>query len=557
MRGTTLSTTSTTSTNTTITITMILTTTITRGTTTPPDHAEEGHDAHDDDHDDHDDHEHDDHEHDDHEHLSEQTLKTLGVVVEPIRLTDHVRTIDVRGVLVDRPENTRTVVTPIGGIVRAVYVESGEVVEAGEKLLGFTRDPIPLSGQESVLGMLRPVREVVHEAVSTLRSAHTELEIADGEIVRIRGLEAQGQGKIPDLFASRLVELGYARDRAARKVANAEAELEHHGFGPEEIQELAQGRHAPPMLDLWRRLLRKHGIWGELEETILARLPEGERDKPWPIALLAELGMQGLTTPALLELLEAHPPAALRFREVAALLLEGRPIESVALVASMGALEADVVIRSPAEGASHWDVERLLTKVGQSLEAGGPVAELHDPRRLWLRLEPIGGEIAHVRRAVREHLRCRARPVLPGSAPDLSDVHLRRLAPYGDHGTVAYAEIENEILHQEANRRSWSLHAGTEFLVRVPLETMTGRFVLPVDAVIRSGPDRVVYVQEDDEFHAVPVHVELDTDDAVVVAADSALAEGELVVVGGAFALHLALQRGKGGNDVEHGHSHH
>jgi len=329
-------------------------------------------------------------------------------------------------------------------------------------------------------------------------------------------------------------------------------------------------------------VLAENGLWGELEERLLARLPASVRGKPWPLALIAELSLQGLTQPGLLALLEAHPAAVRRFREVAALMLDGRPIENVAVMAEMGALEPDVVLRAPRVGAAHWDVERLLAKAGQSLRAGDAVAELHDPRRLWLRIEPIGGEVAHVRRAVQEHLACEAEPILSGCAPALTGVHLRRLARHGEHGTVAYAEIDNAVLLQEESRRSWSLHAGTEFLVRVPLETLKQRFVLPVEAVVRHGPDRVVYViEEHDEeedhpedemhegeeeehdhhhfhFHAVPVHVELDTQDKVVIAADAALTAGQTVVVDGAFALHLALQQGRGGDDAHgHGHSHH
>ncbi len=561
------------------------------------DHADDDHD-HDDEHADDHDHEHDDHEDEDHAELSEQTLKTLGVVIEHARLQDYVRTVDVRAVLVDRPENRRTVVTPMGGIVRRVDVESGQVVDADAPLVSLVRDPIAVGEQSTAMGIVLPERKHLIESLAALRSARTDLDIANREIARLEKLGEGTASNMPELFASRLRELRYERSRAERRATNAESELHHHGLDEGEIAHAAAGGEHPPLLDLWRRTLKKHGAWGDLEEKILAQLPAEERVRPWPVLLLAELSMQGLVRPGLLELVSQQPRAAERFREVAALLLEGYSIENVLMIAKLGGLDPDLVIRAPDTGGEHWDLERLRARVGLHLQPGDPVAELYDPRRLWLRLEPIGGEIEHVRRAVQEHLSCQAVPVLRRSAPDLPNVHFRRLASHEERGTVAYAEIDNHVLLQESGRRSWSLQAGTEFLVRVPLETMPGRFVLPVDAIVRDGPDRIVYVLEEDHdhdheghdehddhdedhdedhaeddhddhddhdddhhhgmhFYPVPVHVELDTKNVVVIAADGALLEGQEVVVHGAFALHLALQQGRGEPDAGHGHSHH
>lgn len=553
------------------------------------DEHEHEHEAHADDHDP--DHDHD-HEDEEHAELSEHTLKTLGVVIEPVRLTDHVRTIPVRARLVDRPENRRTVVTPLGGVVRAVDVESGQVVVAGAPLARLVRDPIPLANTETALGIVLPERKHLLEGLAELRAASTELEIARRETARLEKLGTGSASRMPELFASRLVELGYDRDRAQRRLENARAELHHHGLDDAEIARAAGGGGAPPLLDLWRRILSHHGAWGELEQQVLQQLPESEQSKPWPVVLLAELSLQGLVQPALRDLLAARPEAALRFREVAGLLLGGYSIENVAAIAEVGGLDPDLVIRAPRTGGTHWDLERLEARVGLHLDAGDPVGELYDPRRLWLQLEPIGDEIAHVRRAVQEHRSCRAIPVLTDAAPTLDAVHVHRLAPHGEQGTLAYAEVQNEVLLQEKARRSWSLQAGTEFLVQVPLETLKGRIVLPAEAVVRDGPDRVVYLveeedhdhehehdedeedhhedddhhdedEEEDEdhhhlhFHPVPVHVELDGSRVVVIAADGALLEGQEVVVRGAFALHLALQQAGSDPGADHGHSHH
>jgi hypothetical protein len=67
----------------------------------------------------------------------------------------------------------------------------------------------------------------------------------------------------------------------------------------------------------------------------------------------------------------------------------------------------------------------------------------------------------------------------------------------------------------------------------------------------------VVFLRDGEGFRVQPVHVEHADDRVVVIADDGSIFEDEELVVSGAFALGLALQRtGTATIDPHAGHSH-
>jgi multidrug efflux pump subunit AcrA (membrane-fusion protein) len=108
----------------------------------------------------------------------------------------------------------------------------------------------------------------------------------------------------------------------------------------------------------------------------------------------------------------------------------------------------------------------------------------------------------------------------------------------------------------EGGSRSWKLRSGLRYLVRVPVETLAQRFVLPAGAVTEDGPDKVVLVADGKTFRKKVVHVEHLDDEVAVIANDGSLSPGDPVVTAGAFPLGLALQSGRGPADAHAGHGH-
>jgi hypothetical protein len=178
-----------------------------------------------------------------------------------------------------------------------------------------------------------------------------------------------------------------------------------------------------------------------------------------------------------------------------------------------------------------------------------------------LRLEPVGDELAHVARALEGGAVLSARPLLAGTGPELEGLRVDRLetrTALEERGSVAWVTCANEAVPAagEGGSRSWRLRVGLRYLVRVPVEVLEGRFVLPAGAVTDAGPEKVVFVQDGATFQARPVHVEYEDDEVAVVANDGSLFPGDPVALSGAFALGLALQGGGGAVDPHAGHSH-
>ncbi|MDH3592009.1 MAG: hypothetical protein OER88_09030, partial [Planctomycetota bacterium] len=352
-----------------------------------------------------------------------------------------------------------------------------------------------------------------------------------------------------------LIDREYDLKRAAQAKKNAEHELERHGLSTDEIDAVRKGEPAPGSQRLWRRALEQNGLWGDAEESIHSALSQPARDRPWTIAAIGELSAAGLATSALAQALTASTPLASHFIEVAALLLEGHTLEHVRLLADAGALEPVAVVRAPA-GPPDWDVERIHVRVGTRVDAGAAVAELHDGRTMWLRVEPLGEEAALIARAFDERTTVLATPLITNAGPRLNDLRILRLATReGGSGTIAYVAARNAAVARDGVR-SWKLRSGLRYLLHVPVARLAQRFVVPASAVTDRGPDRVIYLPDGKTFRAVAVTIEYADDEIAVISNDGAIFANDRMVMTGAFALGLAMQAGTGAVDPHAGHSH-
>jgi len=486
-----------------------------------------------------------------------QTLKSMGVVVGPVVRKDFVRHRKVQAVVVDRPLNRRPLTAALGGIVTAIHVQTGQVVEAGALLLTMARDPIPRPRADLTADLLKPISEDVHEASSRLRLAVSEIEVTKAELERIRPfVEAR---TIPGKTA---IDLRYQLARSEQEAANTRMELHTHGLTDEEIAVVEAGGPPPQTRYLWKRSLERAGLWTETSEALWESLPPSQRDLPWCIAAVGELSATGLATPALVDFVKRSAAASEHFAEIAGLLLEGAPLATVRLLLEQGALESEVEVRAPRGDAPDWDVEQIAVRPGQRVDGGDELVRLYDARTMWLRLQPLGLEIGLVSRALEDGTLLQARPLVEDSGPDLDDVRLVRMALQsedGDRGGAAQALIRNVSLGCAPGLacRSWQLRVGLRYLVYVPVQTLPDRFVLPTDAVTSQGADRVVFLENGDTFRPQVVHVEHADDEVVVIADDGSLFDGDRVALGGAFALGLALGgRGNQTADPHAGHNH-
>jgi multidrug efflux pump subunit AcrA (membrane-fusion protein) len=494
--------------------------------------------------------------------FSPQTLKNLGVTVGEAQPKTFVRHARVQAAVVDAPLNTVPVTVPLGGIVTELHVAPGRVAQAGAPLVSIARSPIPRPQLALTADILTPVSENLHEAISKLRTAVAQHKIVTTELERVRRYTETGTEEgLPLLPRKTVIDLQYDLARADQERANARRELERHGLSPEEIDAVCEGAQPPGNQRLWKRALEQNVLWGEIEETILNLLPGRVQTHPWSIAAIGELSAAGLATAELAEAIRAEPHMSEHFVEVAALLLEGNTVPKTRLLTAAGALDPVMTLKAPAGGVPDWDVAEVAVRAGQRVEAGDTAVLLHDPREMWLRLEPVGEEIGHVVRALEEATALAARPLIAGTGPALEKLKVDRLdtrAGEEERGALAYVTCRNEAVRAAgaATTRSWRLRVGLRYLVLVPVEKLEDRFVLPAGAVTDDGPRKVVFLQDGDTFLAKPVHVEYEDDEVVVVANDGAIFPGDPVALSGAFALGMALQTGPGAVDPHAGHSH-
>jgi hypothetical protein len=194
------------------------------------------------------------------------------------------------------------------------------------------------------------------------------------------------------------------------------------------------------------------------------------------------------------------------------------------------------------------------------VEAGTPIADCVDRSEMWLQMAPAGPDLAALASALEADERVDAEPLVPGSGPALPGLPILQLIPpetAAIHGSAVARAANEPIPSPEGSRfRSWRLREGLRYLVRVPVERLPGRFVLPAEAVFPRGAAMMVLLEDGRSFRAVPVRLEHRDARLAVVAADGAIFPRDRVVTRGAYALSLALLAEPAAGGGHAGHSH-
>lgn len=490
--------------------------------------------------------------------FSQEALRNLGVEIGVAKLSSFTEYRVVQAVVQDAPLNQRTVTAPLAGTVEKLSVTPGSVVAAGAPVLSMIRDGIPRAQLQFTQDIFSPVSESLHTAFTELRVATRSLAVIDKELSRIDKINASvAQGQAPLISGGKKIQLGYDREKSLVRVTNARTELEHHGLSAAEIQRVESGGHPPRGRELWQRVLQVHGLWTDEVKRLHAALPAAIRDLPWTTVLLGELASTGLITKSLADAVVANSAVQTRFADCAGLLLQGETVARIVWLAQQGALESRFDIRTPL--GVEWDVTDIRVRAGQAVAKGEVLAILHDPRRMWLRILPVGDEIALTMEALRDGKKVAAVPLLGGSGPDFEGLRIQRIA--SDSGSdAAFLPLANDRLddpgvgNPKGSSRSWRLRSGMRYQVRIPFVTHQKVYVFAKDGVAKDGVDRVVYLRNGDSFKRTPVHVVYENAESVVVASGGALFPGDGIVTRGAFVLSVAMQQSSGGG--HHGHTH-
>lgn len=161
--------------------------------------------------------------------LSDQAITNLGLVARPIQPATYWKTIQIPGMIVDRPgRSDRSVVSPATGIVAKINFFPGDTVRSGE-----------------VLFSIRLMSETLHQTQADLFKAIQDIRLAESQRKRL----ASAKEAIPE---SRLIEVDNQLIRLELAVKTFRRELGNRGLSFPQIDEVVQGNfvneitvHAP------------------------------------------------------------------------------------------------------------------------------------------------------------------------------------------------------------------------------------------------------------------------------------------------------------------------
>jgi membrane fusion protein, heavy metal efflux system len=150
--------------------------------------------------------------------LSDQAIANLGLVARPLLPSTYWKTIQVPGMVVDRPgRSDRSIVSPVTGVVTSIHFFPGDTVRTGE-----------------VLFKIRLMSETLHETQSDLFKAIQDIKLAEVQRNRLSTVKDAVPG-------SRVIEVENQIARLELSVKTYRSELSNRGLSWQQIDDVAQG----------------------------------------------------------------------------------------------------------------------------------------------------------------------------------------------------------------------------------------------------------------------------------------------------------------------------
>ncbi len=430
--------------------------------------------------------------------LSSAALANLGLnsaTLLTVNRSDHFRSINIPGMVVERPGRTQIHVSaPLTGVITHVHSLPGEAVTPGTLLF-----EIRLTHEELVTAQT--------EFLKTLG----ELEVEQREVTRLEQVAETGA-----LSGRTLLERRYARDRLQALLKAQREALRLHGLTDQQVDAIATER----------RLLR----------SLLVTAPEPDEhshEEPLMLAADAEAARRMTSDPA--ETQQEHLPKTAEKMTSAAehpghlLVIErlaaskgqavraGDPLctlsdpEHLLIEGHAFAEDRDTIARTAAQ---RWPVEALFP----GLEEEQPVTGLQVAR--------VAVEIDPQSRILPFYLELRNPRIRDLTAPD----------------GQRYVD--------------WKYLPGQRLQLSIPVAHWSDQFVVPAAAVARDGADRLVFRRNGRLFERVPVHVLHEDGQSAVIADDGSLFPGDVIAGRSAAQILMALRSRAVPVDPHAGHSH-
>ena len=250
------------------------------------------------------------------------------------------------------------------------------------------------------------------------------------------------------------------------------------------------------------------------------------------------------------------------------LLLHGLSSSQVDDILAKRTLLGEMTVFVPGKGDATplLQVEELKVDKGQHIRAGDLLCMLADYSELYVQGKAFEQDVAALDHAANEDWRVTA--VVPSNdrqrqiVPDLKILSLANTVDPESRAFAFFVELPNKLIRDRRTpdgRRfcAWQFKPGQRLELLVPVERWSDRIVLPRDAVVQDGAESYVFEKIGGHFDRRPVRIEYRDQYSAVLTNEGAITPGKIVVVAGAYQIHLAMKNKAGGVPDPHaGHNH-
>jgi len=479
------------------------------------DHGDEGHDGHDHggEEDDHGGHDHEGHSEENSIKLSAQARANLNLTTQAVTVGRFNEYIEVPAAVADWPGRTHLAITsPLTGVINAINVSRGEMIKSGRPLF-----------------KLRLTHQDLVQTQELFLASLGELDVEKREIERLTPLAETGA-----VARKTLLTREYERDKLLARIGAAKQSMLLHGLTEGQIEQIVQSR----------RLLR--------EVTIYTPMLHADRS----------LHHESLHQPS------TKPPSShqLALDQTSANLNSPNLISTNLKVSNVSRFAS---MQPPPTDHEHIEAEFLVTELvvsrGEAVVAGQKLGRLSDYSQILIeglayqRDGEALQEAANSGALLQAVIESRQGP--PQIIEDLKIVYIGNEVDRVSRALLFYVSLVNEVERSERIGEqqyvSWRYKPGQRLQVRVPVAGFDDAIVVPKEAVAEEGPERYVFVENNDHFDRVAVEVLASDSVNVAIANDGQLWPGQSIAVSGAHQLQMALKNKSGGAiDPHAGHDH-